>query len=138
MRTIILFLCLFLCMGLVSSMPFNLPIEEFNDKDKSFDFSNSQNCLIEKMGHTDSILTKDKLEKFVISYDVDLTCLFIENIKKIGKLENEINELKLKVTQLETIVSQLTGTEIPKIETENKKQDEALCSIKLFDWCLIK
>lgn len=74
----------------------------------------------------------------IVYYQYDFECILLRGIKQTRELQTKVNELELRIVQLENIVSQLTGQDIPKIETDNKKQDEALCSIKLFSWCLIK
>jgi hypothetical protein len=74
----------------------------------------------------------------IVYYQYDFECILLRGIKQTRELQTKVNELELRIVQLENIVSQLTGQDIPKIETENERQDEALCSIKLFSWCLIK
>lgn len=74
----------------------------------------------------------------IVYYQYDFECIILRGIKQTRELQTKVNELELRIVQLENIVSQLTGQDIPKIETDNKKQDEALCSIKLFSWCLKK
>jgi hypothetical protein len=74
----------------------------------------------------------------IVYYQYDFECILLRGIKQTRELQTKVNELELRIVQLENIVSQLTGQDVPKIETENERQDEALCSIKLFSWCLIK
>lgn len=74
----------------------------------------------------------------VVSYLYDYECLFLRGLKQIKDLTNRVTFLESRVLELEASVLVLKENDISKIQVENKKQDDALCSIKLFEWCLIK
>jgi hypothetical protein len=58
-------------------------------------------------------------------------------VDEIELLRQSVYELKQQNEFLQEQINNLTGENI-EITEANKRQDEALCSIKLFSWCLIK
>ena len=57
--------------------------------------------------------------------------------EEIAMLTQAVYELKQQNQFLQEQINNLTGKDI-KLEEANTRQDSALCSIKLFSWCLIK
>ena len=86
---------------------------------------------------------ENEKEKCVIEYEVKTTYPYtkIEDGVDLGKeidvLRQAVYELKQQNEFLQEQINNLTGKDT-KIEEANTRQDKALCSIKLFDWCLIK
>ena len=57
--------------------------------------------------------------------------------KEVSLLRQQIYELKQQNLYLQEQINNLTGKDI-QLTDANKRQDEAICSIKIFDWCMIK
>lgn len=86
-------------------------------------------------------------QKFYVhtSYKYDLvdkeyeetTCDETGEICSTETKTKQVYELKQQNEFLQEQINNLTGKDT-KIEEANTRQDEALCSIKLFDWCLVK
>lgn len=53
----------------------------------------------------------------------------------LAEMEKMIWELKEQNIFLQEQINNLTGKDI-LITEANKRQDEAICTIKIFDWCL--
>lgn len=86
---------------------------------------------------------ENEKEKCVIEYEIKTTYPYtkIEDGVDLGKeidvLRQAVYELKQQNEFLQEQINNLTEKDT-KIEEANTRQDSALCSIKLFDWCLIK
>ena len=65
--------------------------------------------------------------------DVETKGLSMET--RVAEMEKMIWELKEQNKFLQEQINNLTGKSV-SLESVNTRQDEAICSIKIFNWCI--
>ena len=61
----------------------------------------------------------------------------VDLVKEVSLLKQAVYELKVQNEQLQQQINILTGEDI-KLYANDERQDEALCSLSLFGWCISK
>jgi len=93
-----------------------------------------ENCFLDEKGLE---VCEDIVETYLDKVVEKKSIGYLSMETRVAEMEKMIYELK---NQNELLTQQLEGITGEQIELYNinKQQDEAICSIKLFDWCLIK
>jgi hypothetical protein len=96
-------------------------------------------CINETTGEIGEEIIKQVCEDVPTTYqNITYKTIKEEGVsldKEVALLKQSIYELKVQNEYLQQQVNSLTGQDIVLNEV-NRVQDEAICSIKIFDWCI--